>query len=380
MKQIEFSVVMPCLNEAKTLEICIKKIHNSFKKLRTGYEIVVADNGSTDGSQMIAKKNNARVVNILQKGYGAALQGGIEQSKGKYVIMGDADDSYDFSKISGFIEKLRAGDDLVMGNRFAGGIMPGAMPALHKLGNPFFSFLGKIFFNAKAGDFYSGLRGFKKEAWSKMDLQTTGMEYAIEMVTKASLMNLKVSEVPIILHKDGRGRRPHLRTWQDGWRTLRFMLLFAPRWLFFIPGVILAVLGLSFFALSFLQPARIGGISFDVHTLLVSSAAIIIGIQIILLGFFTEIFVSRFNLIPRPEKERTSVNILEYGLIAGLFLITCGLVILGTTIFQWSASGFGNLDYATTMRAVIPAVFLSQLGVQLLFNSFFFGIITLPKK
>lgn len=382
MKQVEFSVVMPCLNESRTLEVCIKKIQQSFKKYPAKFEIIVADNGSADGSIEIAKKNKARVVKVSEKGYGAALQGGIKEALGKYIIMGDADDSYDFSNISDFIKNLRHGDDLVMGNRFAGKIMPNAMPTMHKFGNPFFSFLGKLFFKARAGDFYCGLRGFTKKSWEKMDLQTTGMEYAIEMVTKASLMNLKVSEIPITLYKDGRLRKPHLRTWQDGWRTLRFMLLFAPRWLFFIPGIILFVLGLIFFSLSQIQPTKIASITFDVHTLLVSTASMLIGIQIIIFGFFTEIFVARFNLIPRNINQRFLSNNsnIEYGLLSGVIFIIIGLLVLGQTIYGWSIGGFGTLDYAKTMRAVIPSVFFIQLGIQLLFNSFFFGILTLPKK
>jgi glycosyltransferase involved in cell wall biosynthesis len=382
MKQTEFSVVMPCLNESRTLLTCIKKIQASFKKQPAAYEIIVADNGSTDGSVEIAKKNGAKVVNVKIKGYGAALQEGISKAAGKFIIMGDADDSYDFSEISGFVNKLREGNDLVMGNRFSGKIMPGAMPPLHKLGNPFFSFLGKIFFKAKAGDFYCGLRGFRKDAWEQWDMQTTGMEYAIEMVSKASLMNMKVAEVPITLHKDGRLRKPHLRTWQDGWRTLRFMLLFAPTWLFLIPGLVSFFTGLLFFSLSLFKPLTIAGITFDIHTLLVSTALMLIGVQIILFGLFAEIFVTRFNLIPREKRpdflfKRSTV---EHGLITGIVLILIGTVILGKTVYDWSSGGFGNLEYASTMRIVIPSVFFIQLGAQLLFNSFFLGILTLPKK
>lgn len=373
---------MPCLNESRTLATCIKKIHNSFKKIPAVYEIIVADNGSTDSSVQIAGKNGARIVPVETKGYGAALQTGIENASGKYIIMGDADDSYDFSEISGFIEGLRKGSDLVMGNRFAGKIMPGAMPSLHKLGNPFFSFLGKVFFNAKAGDFYCGLRGFTKKAWKEMDLQTTGMEYAIEMISKASLMNMKVTEIPVTLYKDGRLRKPHLRTWQDGWRTLRFMLLFAPKWLFLLPGLTLFLPGLVFFSLSLFKPVTILGITLDIHTLLVSSALMLIGIQIILFGLFAEVFVSRFNLIPRNSQpgflfKRSTV---EHGLLTGALLISVGTVILAKTVYDWSSGGFGNLDYASTMRMIIPSVFFAQLGTQLLFNSFFLGILTLPKK
>lgn len=379
---IEFSIVMPCLNESRTLEKCIRKVRLAFKRNPATYEIIVADNGSRDNSVEIAKKNKARVVYVEQKGYGAALQGGIEKAQGKFIIMGDADDSYDFSSISLFIKNLRDGDDFVIGNRFTGRIMSGAMPWAHKLGNPFFSFLGKLFFDAKVGDFYCGLRGFTKKAWEMMDLQTTGMEYAIEMVTKASMLNIEVSEIPIVLHKDGRLRPSHLRTWRDGWRTLRFMLLFAPKWLFSLPGLVLFILGALFFLLSVGQSVKIAGITFDLHTLLVSSVSMIVGVQVILFGLFAEIFVSRFRLIPTIKNRNILFKRLnvEYGLIAGTVLIIVGFIILLETIYNWSQGGFGILEYSTTMRVVIPSVFLIQLGMQLIFNSFFLGVLMLPRK
>lgn len=382
MKILEFSIIMPCLNESRTLEKCIRKTRLAFKKNPANYEIIVADNGSSDNSVEIAKRNKAKVVYVKQKGYGSALQAAIEKAEGKFIIMGDADDSYDFSCISLFIKNLRNGDDFVIGNRFIGEIMSGAMPWPHKLGNPFFSFLGKLFFDAKVGDFYCGLRGFTKKAWKIMDLQTTGMEYAIEMVTKVSMLNMKVSEIPIVLYKDGRLRPSHLRTWRDGWKTLRFMLLFAPEWLFLLPGLVLFISGALFFSLSVSQPAKIAGITFDLHTLLVSSVSMIVGVQVVLFGLFAEIFVSRFKLIPIKKKRSfifKRLNV-EYGLIAGTFSIISGFIILLVTIYTWSQRGFGILEYSTTMRVIIPSVFLIQLGMQLIFNSFFLGVLMLPRK
>lgn len=384
MKNItyEFSIVLPCLNEERTIGICIKKIKASFKNLAS-YEIIVADNGSIDNSVKIAKKLRVRIVSVQKRGYGAALQGGIGQSKGKYIIMGDSDDSYDFSKLEPFIEKLRQGNDLVIGNRFAGGILPGAMPFLHRvLGNPLFSFIGKLFFGSKVGDFYCGLRGFTKKAWQEMDLQTTGMEYAIEMVVKATSLRMNIEEVPIFLHKDGRLRRPHLQTWADGWKTLKFLLLFAPTWLFLLPGSILLIIGGVLFLLVISQSFEIFGIKLDVHTLLVSSALIIIGIQTIILGLFTKIFIYKFNLLPSKSNQTpflAKVNLNDIFLIS-LLLVIIGVIILLKAVFLWQQQGFGNLDYSSTMRVVIPSVFLIQLGVQLFFNSFFLSILLLPRK
>lgn len=379
----DFSVVMPCLNEERTLATCIKKIHKSFQPLKLKYEIIVADNGSTDRSIQIAKKEGAKVVHISEKGYGSALQNGIEQARGEYIIMGDADDSYDFSAIIPFIDKIQQNYDLVMGNRFAGKIMPGAMPWQHQLfGNPMLSLLGRIFFHSPVGDFYCGLRAFTKNAWKKMALQTTGMEYAIEMVAKASILNMKITETPITLYKDGRQRKPHLKTWHDGFKTLHFMLLFAPDWLFLGPGLFLISSGTILFFLTLFKPAEIFGINLDVHTLLISATFISIGIQILFLGLFTKIFLHQYNIIPTNHSLAFTLikkHLNRATLICGVALLL-GLVIVAKTFLGWYQQGFGALDYSVTMRMVIPSAFLIQLGFQVFFNTFFLGIILLPRK
>ncbi|MDD2822996.1 MAG: glycosyltransferase family 2 protein [Candidatus Daviesbacteria bacterium] len=378
-----YSVVMPCLNEEKTLATCIRKIHKSFLPLKRKYEIIVADNGSTDKSIQIAKKEGAKVVNVAEKGYGAALQAGICKAEGKYIIMGDADDSYDFLAIEPFVNKIEQGYDLVMGNRFAGRIMPGAMPWQHQFfGNPMLSLLGRIFFRSPVGDFYCGMRAFRKKAWDRMALQTTGMEYAIEMVAKASILNMKITEIPITLYKDGRQRRPHLRTWHDGFKTLHFMLLFAPNWLFLSPGLFLIFGGTILFSLTLVKPAHIFGINLDVHTLLISSTFISIGIQILFLGLFAKIFIHKYNLIPTTHLLAFTLiknNLNRATLICGVALLI-GLIIVAKTFLGWYQQGFGALDYSTTMRMVIPAAFLIQLGFQVFFNTFFLGVILLPRK
>jgi glycosyltransferase involved in cell wall biosynthesis len=270
---IELSVVMPCLNEAETLETCIRKAQRALEQQNLAGEVVVADNGSTDGSIAIAERLGARVVRVQARGYGNALMGGIAAASGKYVIMGDADDSYDFSHIPRFLDKLREGADLVMGNRFRGGIEKDAMPLLHQyFGNPLLTRIGRLFFHSPVGDFYCGIRGFRKDAYEKMGLRTTGMEFATEMVVKATLLNLRIAEVPTTLVPDGRTRRPHIRTWRDGWRTLRFFLLYSPRWLFLYPGAVLMFVG-SVLGLWLLPaPRRIGEVTFDVHTLVYAAA------------------------------------------------------------------------------------------------------------
>lgn len=379
----DFSIVMPCLNEERTLGTCIKKIHKSFRSLKESYEIIVADNGSQDKSIEIAKKEGARVVNVSERGYGAALHAGITEAKGKYIIMGDADDSYDFSAIAPFIKTIQEGYDLVMGNRFTGKIMPGAMPWQHKLfGNPMLSFLGRGFFGSPVGDFYCGLRAFSKKAWKEIDLQTTGMEYAIEMVAKISLQKMKITEIPITLYKDGRQRKPHLKTWHDGFKTLHFMLIFAPNWLFLGPGVFLISIGTILFFLTLFKPAEIFGVQLDVHTLLISSVAISIGIQILFLGLFAKIFIHAYNLIPSSHPQ-TFLLIKKYlnraTLISGIALLI-GLIVVSKAFFGWYQQDFGDLNYSTTMRMVIPSVFFIQMGFQIFFNTFFLGIVLLPRK
>jgi glycosyltransferase involved in cell wall biosynthesis len=379
---IELSIVMPCLNEAETLATCIKKARGFLEAENVSGEIVIADNGSTDGSQQIAEALGAKVVPVAAKGYGSALRGGIEAAKGKYVIMGDADDSYDFSNLLPYLLKLREGYDLVMGNRFKGGIQKDAMPFLHKyLGNPVLSFLGRLFFKSDIGDFHCGLRGFSKEAYYKMELQTTGMEFASEMIVKASLKNLKIAEVPTVLSPDGRSRPPHLNTWRDGWRHLRFLMLYSPTWLFFIPGAAMMALGLVASGFLLAGPVKIGGINFDVHTLLYTSGAVLIGFQFILFYGLTKVFTVENGLLPKSNKyDRLFQFInLERGLIAGLVLVIVGIVLSAMAYADWQAIGFGNIDSTSVLRRVIPAVTLMLLGVQVLLFSLFFSIMGLKK-
>lgn len=379
---VELSVVMPCLNEAETLAVCIKKAQGFFKHENIAGEVIIADNGSTDGSQQIAKDLNATVVNVPQKGYGSALRGGIEAANGKFVIMGDADDSYDFNNLMPYILKLREGYDLVMGNRFKGGIKKGAMPFLHKyLGNPVLSFIGRLFFKSKIGDFHCGLRGFSKEAYYKMELKTTGMEFASEMIVKASLKNLKIAEVPTILSPDGRSRPPHLNTWRDGWRHLRFLVLYSPNWLFLIPGLLLMVFGLITSAFLISGPVSIGNVNFDVHTLLFTSGFVLIGFQFILFYGLTKVFTVENELLPKSKKyDRLFKFInLEKGLIVGLLLVVSGIILSILAYADWQAIGYGNIENTAVLRRVIPAITLMLLGVQIILFSLFFSILGLKK-
>jgi glycosyltransferase involved in cell wall biosynthesis len=378
----EVSVVMPCLNEAETLARCIEKAQRAFREHGIAGEVVIADNGSTDGSQEIATGLGARVIPVAAKGYGNALMGGITAARGKYVIMGDSDDSYDFSAIEPLVINLREGHDLVMGNRFKGGIMPGAMPWKHKwIGNPVLSGLGRMFFRCPVGDFHCGLRGFSKSAFSRMDLQTTGMEFASEMVIKSTLLRLKIAEVPIILHKDGRSRPPHLRSWRDGWRHLRFMLLFSPRWLFLYPGAALFLIGFLVSALLWLRPIQIGPVVFDIHTMLVAAFTGLVGYQLVVLAFFAKLYAVNEGLHPTTRLSQVPREInLEVGVVAGIGLILGGLAMLIAAVLDWRAVGFGALDPRMTMREVIPGVGLLVLGVQTIFASFFLSILTLRRK
>lgn len=378
----ELTIVMPCLNEAETLATCIKKAQSFFKKEQVNGEIVIADNGSTDGSQKIAEDLNARVVSIPEKGYGSALKGGIHAAKGKYVIMGDADDSYDFNNLLPYLTKLREGNDLVMGNRFKGGIKKGAMPFLHKyLGNPVLSFIGRLFYDIKIGDFHCGLRGFSKEAFIKMNLKTTGMEFASEMIVKASLINLTIAEVPTILSKDGRTRPPHLNTWEDGWRHLRFLLLYSPKWLFFYPGILLMLLGIISSSALIYSPVTIGNITFDIHTLLFTTVSILIGFQFILFYGLTKVYTVENDLLPKSknyDRQFKFIN-LEKGLIAGALLILIGLTLSIIASTNWYELSFGDITNSNTLRLVIPAITSMFLGVQIILFSLFFSILGLKK-
>jgi glycosyltransferase involved in cell wall biosynthesis len=384
--EFELTVVMPCLNEADTLETCIQKAQKAITENNIRAEIVIADNGSTDGSVEIAERCGARVVHIESKGYGNALMGGIQSARGKYVIMGDADDSYDFLEIPKFVEKLREGYDLVQGCRLpAGGgtVMPGAMPLLHRWwGNPMFTQMVRSWFRAPIHDVYCGLRGFTKSLYNRLDQRCTGMEFATEMIIKSSLYHEKIAEVPITLHPDGRkSHPPHLKTFRDGWRTLRFFLMYSPRSLFLWPGFALIVLGFIGYALAMPQ-TRIGGVVFDVHTLLFASVAILCGWQAVLFAIFTKVFAISEGLMPEDRRMNRFFEIvnLERGLVASAATLVAGLGLLITAIFQWRAAGFGALDYAQTMRWVIPGATLTALGVQTLFASFFVSILGMKRR
>lgn len=364
--RIELSIVMPCLNEAETLATCIIKANSYLQRSGVVGEIIVADNGSTDGSQEIAENMGVRVVNVQAKGYGSAIMGGVEAAYGRYVIIGDADDSYDFSALDNFTEKLRQGADMVVGNRFLGGIKPGAMPVLHQyLGNPVLSALGRIFFNSPLRDFHCGLRGVRKQAYEHLALQMTGMEFASEMIVKATLLNQNIAEVPTVLHPDGRSRRPHLRTWRDGWRHLRFLLLYSPRWLFLYPGLAL-ILGGSISATILLTGTRI-------HSLLYASAAVIIGVQIVSFALFTQIYATNEGLLSKSqgfEKLKRYLS-LEYGVILGCLIFVLGIVGSLVALQIWRVNNFGELRPEEVMRVVIPSVIALAVGIQLIFASFF---------
>ena len=380
---IEVSVVIPCLNEAETLAVCIRKALGCLSENVISGEVIVADNGSTDGSQAIAEAEGALVVSVEAKGYGNALIGGIEATRGRYVIMGDADDSYDFSALMPFIEKLREGNDLVMGNRFRGGIAPGAMPALHQyLGNPVLSGLGRLFFRCPVGDFHCGLRGFSREAIWRMKLQTTGMEFASEMVVKATLLGLRIAEVPTTLSPDGRSRPPHLRSWRDGWRHLRFMLLFSPGWLFLYPGLLLMIVGLGVGGWLLPEARQLGGATLDVNTLAYSALAVLLGFQSVLFAVFTRTFVSTQGLGPesRTLNKLYRYVTLETGLIVGGVLIVLGLTGSVAATFGWSEVDFGELNPSEVLRQVIPSVLAIALGFQIVLASFFLSVLGLKRR
>jgi glycosyltransferase involved in cell wall biosynthesis len=380
---VEVSIVMPCLNEVETLATCIRKAQHAIKEHHLAAEIIVADNGSTDGSQAVAMQLGVNVVDVAKKGYGNALRGGIDAARGRFVIIGDADDSYDFEAIAPMIEKLREDHDLVIGNRFIGGIEQGAMPWLHRwIGNPVLTWIAQIFFHTPVGDMHCGLRGFRKDAYEKMRLRAVGMEFASEMVIKASLRGMSITEVPVTLRPDGRSRPPHLRTWRDGWRHLRFMLLFSPRWLFLYPGAALLAAGVLLSILLIPGPLRIGSARLDIHTLLVAGFLALVGYQLVLFAVFTKIFAIREGFHPpHPLLERLFRYVtLEVGLAAGALMVLVGLLALVIAVVSWTAAGFGNLDPTLTMREVIPAVVLMALGTQTVFASFFISILSIDRS
>jgi glycosyltransferase involved in cell wall biosynthesis len=377
----EVSIVMPCLNEADTLAVCIGKAKRALENGNIHGEIIVADNGSTDSSVEIAKTMGARVVHVETKGYGSALMGGITAARAKFIIMGDADDSYDFGDIGKFIEKLRLGFDLVQGCRLpAGGgkVMRGAMPMLHRwFGNPMFSFLVRRMFFAPIHDVYCGLRGFTRELYRRLDLHCTGMEFATEMIIKSNLHGMKIAEVPIVLYPDGRkSHPPHLKTFRDGWRTLRFFLLYCPRWLFLYPGAFLIALGVLGYALA-LPALTIAGVAFDAHTLLFSSLAILLGFQSIVFAILAKAFAIGEHLLPEdPRLNRLfSILTLERCLFGSAVTLGFGLSLLLVAVNQWRLVDFGNLDYPSTMRLVVPGVTLTALGFQTTLSSFFSNLL-----
>jgi glycosyltransferase involved in cell wall biosynthesis len=378
----ELSILMPCLNEAETLAICIKKAQQALDDLHVNGEVVIADNGSTDGSPEIAASLGARVIHVAEKGYGSALLGGIKAARGQYIIMGDADDSYDFTNLGPFLEKLRAGYDLVMGNRFKGGIEPKAMPLLHKyLGNPVLTGIGRLFFRSPCGDFHCGLRGFSKAAIQRLDLRTRGMEFASETVVKASLHGLRITEVPTTLSVDGRSRPPHLHTWRDGWRHLRFLLLYSPRGLFLYPGMLLMLIGTVVSGWLLVGPRAVDGITFDVHTFLYAAIAIVIGYQTVIFAIFTKVFAITEGLLPEDLRLKTLFRYirLETGILAGALLLATGIGLSIYALSFWSSTSFGPLDPSRTLRFVIPAVTLIALGLQTVLSSFFLSILGLER-
>ena len=384
---LEVSVVMPCLNEADTLETCIRKAQHAMREHGIAGEVIVADNGSSDGSQAIAVRSGARLVNVPHRGYGNALMGGIDAASGRFVIMGDADDSYDFLEIPHIVAKLREGFDLVQGCRLpAGGgrILPGAMPFLHRwLGNPMFSLLVRRWFRAGSiHDVYCGLRGFTKDLYDRLALRCTGMEFATEMIIKASLFQEKIAEVPITLHPDGRrSHPPHLKTFRDGWRTLRFFLMYSPRWLFLIPGAGLMLLGLVGYAVA-MPGLTWYGVTFDAHTLLISSLAILSGYQTILFAIFTKTFAVSEGLMPEDRHYTRFYRLvnLERGLAIAALALLIGVALLLGALNQWRLTGFGRLDYAHTMRLVVPGVTLTALGIQTIMSSFFVSILGMKRR
>lgn len=376
---VELTIVMPCLNEAETLATCIQQARAFFDDHGVDGEVLIADNGSTDGSQQIARDNGARVVDVPEKGYGAALIGGIAAARGRFVAMGDADDSYDFGTLGPFLERLRAGDDLVMGNRFLGGIAEGAMPPLHRyLGNPVLSFVGRLFFRTPAKDFHCGLRAFNKESIRRLELRTTGMEFASEMVVKASLADLRVSEVPTTLRPDGRTRPPHLRSWRDGWRHLRFLLLYSPRWLFFYPGLLLMALGLVTTGVLLAGTFDVGGLGLDVGTMQFGLAATIVGYQGVIFSVLSRVYAAAEGLLP-PGSDRfrafeQRLNF-ETGIVVGLTIFLAGVAMSLIALLNWGDADFGRLDAAASIRMTTPAVLGLVVGAQTIMAGLFISLL-----
>lgn len=380
---IEVSVVMPCLNEEETLEVCIKKARGCLEKNGVRGEVVIADNGSTDKSIEIAERCGARVVHVKNKGYGSALMGGFEDAYGKYLLMGDADDSYEFNNLMPFIEKLREGYDVVMGNRFRGGIQPGAMPWHHYwIGNPILTGVLNVFFRTGIGDAHCGLRGLTKDAYRRLNLKTSGMEFASEMVVKSSALGLKMTEVPTTLKPDGRSRPPHLRSFRDGWRHLRFLMLLAPKWMLMYPGAFLGFLGLLLMLLVSKGPVRIGQAELGVHSLVGGALLLIVGYQAVTIGFAARIYAVQEEIGPPSAalQKAFSVFTLERGMIAGGLVLLAGLITIAVLTIQWISSDFGHLEPERTLRPMIIGTTLSVMGVQTVLMSLFYSMLGLERR
>ena len=375
---MELTIVMPCLNEAETVATCVRKAMRFLADSGVSGEVVVADNGSTDGSQRLAEDAGARVVPISEKGYGSAVIGGILAARGEYVIMGDADDSYDFTNLMPFVTELRGGADLVMGNRFKGGIAPGAMPPLHRyLGNPVLSFAGRLFFPSRVGDFHCGLRGFRRESAIALGLQATGMEFASEMVVKATLADQQITEVPTTLAKDGRSRPPHLNTWRDGWRHLRFLLLFCPHWLFFVPGLGLGAAGLVIGGIITAQPLTARDVTFDVDTLVVASALVVSGVQSVLFWICAQVYAGSEGFLPNePFVQRVLAKLsLERGIALGSIIGMAGLVGLVSSLTNWQGARFGQVNFEHALRLIVPSATALVVSSQLILGTFFLSLL-----
>ena len=379
----ELTIVMPCLNESETLETCIRKAQDFLLTHRVRGEIVVSDNGSSDGSQEIARRCGARVVDVPVRGYGAALIYGSLEARGRYIIIGNSDDSYDFSDLMPFVKKLREGCELVMGNRLLGGIKPGAMPWKNRwIGTPALSAIGRIFFRCPVGDFNCGLRGFSADAFQKMKLRTTGMEFASEMIVKATLLKLKIAEVPTTLSPDGRSRAPHLRPWRDGWRHLRFMLLCSPRWLFLYPGLLLAMAGLVTGASLLPGPRTIGSVTLDIHTLFFAAIGVLVGVQALLFAVFSKTFAMTEGLLPPDRKMQKFFRLfhLELWLAMGAIMVAAGLGGALYSVSYWGRQGFGALSPSHVMRMAIPSGLSLALGCQVVLSAFFLSLLRMGRK
>ncbi len=379
---IELSILMPCLDEAETVATCVRKAQDFLRRSAIRGEVLVADNGSTDGSQALATAAGARVVPIPERGYGAALRGGIAAARGRFVIMADADDSYDFSRLEPFVDRLRGGVELVMGNRFAGGIAPGAMPPLHRyLGNPILSFMGRLFFGSGIGDFHCGLRGFDRGAISRLGLTSPGMEFASEMIVKATLAGLRIAEVPTTLSPDGRSRAPHLRSWRDGWRHLRFLLMMSPRWLLLYPGLFLLLVGAGAQLALLRGPLVIDGVGFDIHTMIFAGGMAILGLQLVVFSLLARAIGCLKGVLPMTPWFGRILDAftLERGIALGVAVGVIGLALAAYSVQVWFAGGLSKLDPASMMRIAIPSVTLMLAGAEITFASFVLSFIDVPR-